>query len=86
MMTSTASIQVNLEAGLRQQWAERVRLAHALGPTMIAVAANSPVLAGAFTGWQSSRQRVWGSSTPRVAGPFSVSAETIRPVTGRATR
>lgn len=69
MMTSTASIQVNLEAGLRHQWAERVRLAHALGPTMIAVAANSPVLAGAFTGWQSTRQRVWGQLDSARCGP-----------------
>ena len=27
-------------------WADRVRLAHALGPTMIAIAANSPLLGG----------------------------------------
>jgi len=46
MMTSTASVQVNLEAGPRAGWAERVRLTHALGPTMIAIAANSPVLGG----------------------------------------
>ena len=52
-MTSTASVQVNLDAGPRDGWAERVRLAHALGPTMIAIAANSPLLAGKFTGWQS---------------------------------
>ena len=42
MMTSTASIQVNLDAGPQAGWADRVRLAHALGPTMIAIAANSP--------------------------------------------
>ena len=40
MMTSTASIQVNVEAGPREGWADRVRLAHALGPTMIAIAAK----------------------------------------------
>ena len=45
MMTSTASVQVNLDAGPRAGWTERVRLAHALGPTMIAIAANSPMLA-----------------------------------------
>src|SRR5215208_5263471 len=33
MMTSTASVQVNLDAGPRDGWADRVRLAHALGPT-----------------------------------------------------
>ncbi|PRC51341.1 ergothioneine biosynthesis glutamate--cysteine ligase EgtA, partial [Mycobacterium sp. ITM-2017-0098] len=59
MMTSTASVQVNLEAGPRAGWADRVRLTHALGPTMIAIAANSPVLGGDFTGWQSTRQLVW---------------------------
>ena len=55
MMTSTASVQVNLDAGPQDGWAARVRLAHALGPTMIAIAANSPLLGGKFTGWRSSR-------------------------------
>ena len=62
MMTSTASVQVNLDAGPRA-WTERSGLAHALGPTMIAIAANSPMLAGKFTGWVSTRQRVWGQLT-----------------------
>jgi len=70
MMTSTASVQINLEAGPRDGWAERVRLAHALGPTMIAMAANSPLLAGKFTGWQSSRQRVWGQLDSARCGPI----------------
>ncbi|BBX67969.1 ergothioneine biosynthesis glutamate--cysteine ligase EgtA [Mycolicibacterium psychrotolerans] len=69
MMTSTASIQVNVEAGPRTQWADRVRLTHALGPTMIAVAANSPMLGGGFTGWQSTRQRVWGQLDSARCGP-----------------
>ncbi len=70
MMTSTASMQVNLDAGPRDGWAERVRLAHALGPTMIAIAANSPLLAGKFTGWQSTRQRVWGQLDSARCGPI----------------
>ncbi|MCV7176644.1 ergothioneine biosynthesis glutamate--cysteine ligase EgtA [Mycolicibacterium sphagni] len=70
MMTSTASIQVNLDAGPRDGWAERVRLAHALGPTMIAIAANSPLLAGRFTGWVSTRQRVWGQLDSARCGPI----------------
>lgn len=69
MMTSTASIQVNLDAGPRDGWTERVRLAHALGPTMIAIAANSPLLAGEFTGWLSSRQQVWGALDSARCGP-----------------
>ncbi len=70
MMTSTASVQVNLDAGPRDGWADRVRLAHALGPTMIAIAANSPLLAGQFTGWQSTRQRVWSRLDSARCGPI----------------
>jgi glutamate--cysteine ligase len=69
MMTSTASIQVNLDAGPQTGWAARVRLAHALGPTMIAIAANSPLLGGKFSGWQSTRQRVWGQLDSARCGP-----------------
>lgn len=70
MMTSTASIQVNLDAGPQTGWATRVRLAHALGPTMIAIAANSPMLSGEFSGWQSTRQRVWGQMDSARCGPI----------------
>jgi glutamate--cysteine ligase len=70
MMTSTASVQVNLDAGPRAGWADRVRLAHALGPTMIAIAANSPMLGGEFSGWQSTRQWVWGQMDSARCGPI----------------
>jgi glutamate--cysteine ligase len=69
MMTSTASVQVNLDAGPEAGWASRVRLAHALGPTMIAIAANSPLLGGEFSGWRSTRQRVWGQMDSARCGP-----------------
>ncbi len=70
MMTSTASVQVNLDAGPHAEWASRVRLAHALGPTMIAIAANSPLLGGNFSGWLSSRQRVWSQLDSARCGPI----------------
>lgn len=69
MMTSTASVQVNLDAGPQDGWAQRVRLAHALGPTMIAIAANSPMLGGELSGWSSTRQRVWGRMDSARCGP-----------------
>ena len=69
MMTSTASIQVNVDAGPASGWSSRVRLAHALGPTMIAISANSPMLAGGFSGWRSTRQRVWGQLDTARCGP-----------------
>jgi glutamate--cysteine ligase len=69
MMTATASVQLNLDAGLQQGWADRVRLAHALGPTMVAIAANSPLLSGDFSGWRSTRQRVWSRLDSARCGP-----------------
>lgn len=69
MMTSTASVQVNVDAGPREGWAERVRLAHALGPTMIAISANSPMLGATFSGWCSTRQRVWSQLDSARCGP-----------------
>ena len=36
---------------------------------MIAIAANSPVLGGGFTGWQSTRQRVWSQLDSARCGP-----------------
>jgi glutamate--cysteine ligase len=70
MMTSTASVQVNLDAGPQAGWADRVRLAHALGPTLVAVAANSPLLGGNFSGWRSTRQRVWSQLDSARCGPI----------------
>jgi glutamate--cysteine ligase len=70
MMTSTASVQVNVDAGPRDGWAARVRLAHALGPTMIAISANSPLLGARFSGWRSTRQRVWSQLDSARCGPI----------------
>src|SRR3954469_22572906 len=64
MMTSTASVQVNLEAGPQPGWADRVRLAHALGPTMIAIAANS-ALPGASSPAGAARGSGCGASSTR---------------------
>lgn len=69
MMTSTASVQLNLDAGPRSGWAGRVWLAHALGPTMVAIAANSPLLGGESSGWRSTRQRVWSRLDSARCGP-----------------
>lgn len=70
MMTSTAALQVNLEAGPEAGWDDRVALAHQLGPVLVAVAACSPLLAGRETGWRSSRQRVWADLDQARCGPM----------------
>ena len=60
MMASTAAAQVNLDAGADDsEIARRWALLNALGPTLVAAFANSPVHRGRPTGWQSTRQRVW---------------------------
>ncbi|MGA8209790.1 MAG: glutamate-cysteine ligase family protein, partial [Nocardioidaceae bacterium] len=79
MMTSTASVQVNLDIGSDQRDARRRwSLLHAVGPTLVAAFANSPVHAGADTGWKSARQRVWQrldrSRTAMPAGPDPAAA------------
>ncbi|MDQ6850887.1 MAG: glutamate-cysteine ligase family protein, partial [Actinomycetota bacterium] len=68
MMCSTAALQVNLQAGPKSGWAERVALAYQLGPTLSAIAASSPWLAGRDTGWASARQRAWSGLDPRTSG------------------
>lgn len=69
MMNSTAALQVNVDAGPEQHWSERVALAHRIGPTMLAIAANSQWLSGQLTGWKSARQRAWGTLDARACGP-----------------
>ncbi|MFI5955139.1 ergothioneine biosynthesis glutamate--cysteine ligase EgtA [Cryptosporangium sp. NPDC051539] len=62
MMGSTASVQLSVDAGTEtgeHAFAERWRTLHAAGPALVAAFANSPIYAGAPTGWYSTRQRVW---------------------------
>lgn len=69
MMTNTASIQVNVGLGLDTAEAERRwRLAHALGPTMIAAFANSPFAKGRPTSWKSTRWGRWRHIDPARTG------------------
>ncbi|MGY1681498.1 ergothioneine biosynthesis glutamate--cysteine ligase EgtA [Geodermatophilus sp. SYSU D01176] len=70
MMAGTAALQVNLEAGPRAGWSERVSLAHQLGPTLVAVAACSPLTGGRPAGWVSHRQRVWSDLDQARCGPL----------------
>lgn len=59
MMCSTAALQVNLEAGPANGWADRVALAQQLGPTLCAVSACSRWLTGRDTGNASARELAW---------------------------
>lgn len=59
MMCGTASIQVNVDAGVAARENERWRHAHAIGPMLVAAFANSPFAAGRPTGWRSTRMANW---------------------------
>lgn len=59
MMCATAALQVNLDAGPRAGWGDRVRLLAALTPVLVALSATSPALAGTSSGWHSMRTQAW---------------------------
>jgi glutamate--cysteine ligase len=65
MMCTTASVQVCLDVGAdRTEVVERWRLAHTLGPILVAAFANSPVQNGRRTGLRSTRQAIWAGLDP----------------------
>src|SRR5437588_974692 len=73
MMSSTAALQVNVGLGDAEGCAqERWLLAHALGPTLVAAFANSPVAAGRVSGWKSSRLATWWQIDPTRTAPVAV--------------
>ncbi|WP_375481973.1 ergothioneine biosynthesis glutamate--cysteine ligase EgtA [uncultured Jatrophihabitans sp.] len=59
MMTATAALQVNLDAGPRDGWARRTAHIRDLSPVLVAVSACSPLLGGTASGWHSMRQQAW---------------------------
>lgn len=69
MMCNTASMQVCLDAGQADQCAARWAAANALGPTLVALFANSPHLNGRRTGWASSRLRATMGTCPPITLP-----------------
>jgi glutamate--cysteine ligase len=70
MMCSTAGLQVCLDAGQPDQTATRWRALHTLGPTLIALFANSRRRAGADTGWASARtEATFGTCAPFTQPP-----------------
>lgn len=67
MMASTAAVQLCLDAGRAagpDSFVGRWQTLHAVGPALVAMFANSPVLAGRRTGWRSTRQAAWLAIDP----------------------
>ena len=59
MMTATAALQVNLDAGPAAGWSDRLSLIRTLVPMLVAVSSTSPYLGGHTSGWHSMRQGTW---------------------------
>jgi glutamate--cysteine ligase len=69
MMCNTAALQINIGHANEDRLRDRWRIANALGPTLIACFANSPLAGGVPTGWQSSRLRSWWMIDPSRSAP-----------------
>ena len=59
MMSATAALQVNLDAGPAAGWADRLALVRTLVPLLVAASSTSPYLGGRSSGWHSMRQGTW---------------------------
>lgn len=75
MMCATAALQVNLDIGEERVQAFRWRLAHQLGPVLLAAFANSPICEGKHKGWRSGRAAAWAGIDPSRTLPAAVGAE-----------
>jgi glutamate--cysteine ligase len=74
MMSATAALQVNLNAGPRERWGARFAHIHRLGPVLVALSACSPLLAGRASGWRSMRQQAWTGIDQARCRPLAGSA------------
>jgi len=59
MMAMTASAQVSFDFGSERDMAEKLRVALAAQPAIVALYANAPVVQGKESGWKSFRAAVW---------------------------
>jgi glutamate--cysteine ligase len=73
MMSMTASVQASFDFGSERDMAEKLRVALAIQPAVVALYANAPVVDGAPCGWKSFRAAVWEDVDPARSGllPFA---------------
>ena len=69
MMTATAALQVNLDAGPIARWSQRLSLIRTLVPMLVAASSTSPYLGGHTSGWHSMRQGTWQGIDHRRSDP-----------------
>nr|WP_042191860.1 ergothioneine biosynthesis glutamate--cysteine ligase EgtA [Kibdelosporangium sp. MJ126-NF4]CEL20332.1 Glutamate--cysteine ligase EgtA [Kibdelosporangium sp. MJ126-NF4]CTQ97557.1 Glutamate--cysteine ligase EgtA [Kibdelosporangium sp. MJ126-NF4] len=83
MMCSTAGFQVCVDAGERKDHAVRWHAAHALGPPLCALFANSPQMLGHRNGWASNRLHTVLGTDPARTYPSEITDD---PATSWARR
>ncbi|MEI7592923.1 MAG: glutamate-cysteine ligase family protein [Actinomycetes bacterium] len=71
-MCNTAALQINIGLGDPTQAHNRWRLANWLGPTLIALFANSPLADGAPSHWKSTRLRSWWAADASRTAPVNL--------------
>ena len=71
MMTATAALQVNVDAGPASGWSTRLAHIRAMVPMLIAASSTSPYLGGRSSGWHSMRQETWHGIDPGRSDPMS---------------
>jgi len=59
MMGQTATVQCNFDYSDEADAARKMRVSMAMGPVLVAVSANSPIVDGGATGYQSFRSHIW---------------------------
>ncbi|WP_242356233.1 MULTISPECIES: glutamate--cysteine ligase [Anaeromyxobacter] len=73
MMAMTASAQASFDFSGENDLAEKLRVALAIQPAVVALYANSPIVQGREIGWKSYRTAVWEETDPARCGilPFA---------------
>jgi glutamate--cysteine ligase len=75
MMAMTASTQASFDFGGERDLAGKLRTALAIQPLAMALWANSPIVNGADSGWQSFRAKVWEETDPARSGLLAFAFE-----------
>lgn len=79
MMAQTATVQCNFDYSDEKDALRKMRVSLALGPLLVAVSANSPVVDGAPSGFQSFRAHIWTDTDADRCGslPFVFRTESL---------
>ena len=79
MMSATAALQVNLDAGPAAGWEQRLALIRALVPMLVAALGHARrTSADESSGWHSMRQGTWQGIDHARSDPFSAGEPAVR--------